>query len=66
MKKYTYKKRISAYQEKWSKEKIKNVNKKEKLVYLYESGVNNRSKDGYGYSKKENCCILMKKKQVNE
>ena len=53
---YKYKKRMSAYQEreiKQNKNDFKQMRiKKEELVYVDESSVNNSSKDGYGYSKK--------------
>ena len=40
--------------------------KKEKLVYVDNSAVNNSSKDSYGYSKKGQHCILKRKARVSE
>ena len=64
---YTYKKSISAYQaidQTKRKQSQINVNKKKKKLFIYESRVNNSSKDSYVYSKKGQCCILKRKSRA--
>ena len=59
---YTYKKRTSAYQKRdETKQKWFQTNVNKKLVYIYESEIDNSSKDGYDYSKKGKRCILKRK-----
>ena len=64
---YTYKKRVSDYQQR-NETKCKrfqtNINKKRRLAYIDKSGVNNSSKDVYGYSKKE--VVVFKREKAGQ
>ena len=66
---YTYKKRVSAYQERDETRRKRfqtNINKKRKLVYIDESGIDNSLKDGYGYSKKRTGLYFKEERQGNK